>query len=87
MTITNNAPSNFAVGTVSVVFTATDDAGNSSTASAVVTVNKKKDSGGGGFGCSAGSGNGPIDPMLPILVLLAALGAGRRRLITAMQIK
>ena len=87
VTITNNAPSNFAVGAVTVTFTATDDAGNSSTASAVVTVNKKKDSGGGGFGCSAGSGNGPIDPMLPILVLLAALGACRRRLIAALQMR
>lgn len=78
--ITNDAPSTLAVGSVTVTFTAEDDSGNSSTASAVVTVNKKKDSG-GSSGCSAGSGNGPIDPILPILVLLAGIGLYRKRLI------
>jgi hypothetical protein len=85
VTITNDAPSTLAVGTVTVTFTATDDSGNSSTASAVVTVNKKKESGGGFFGCSAGSGNGPIDPMLPVLLILAALGVCRRKLLGLVQ--
>ncbi len=36
--ITNNAPSNFPVGTTTVTFTATDAAGNSATATAVVII-------------------------------------------------
>ncbi len=75
VTITSDAPSTIAVGTTTVTFTATDDAGNISTATATVTVNKKKDSGGG---CAAGTGT--TDPMLPLIVILSLLGLYRRKI-------
>ena len=31
------------------------------------------------FGCSVGSGDGPVDPTLPLLVLISVLYLSRRR--------
>ncbi|HJL62411.1 MAG TPA: choice-of-anchor U domain-containing protein, partial [Pseudomonadales bacterium] len=80
VTITNDAPASLPVGTVTVTFTATDDSGNSATATAVVTVDSmKKGSESSWLGCSMGSGKGPVDPMLPMLLIATLVGIFRRK--------
>ncbi|MFL6872841.1 MAG: choice-of-anchor U domain-containing protein, partial [Candidatus Azotimanducaceae bacterium] len=86
-TITDDAPNTIPVGTTTVTFTATDTSGNSATATSTITVQQQSSSGGsggtgsgGGGGCSLGDGKGPIDPSLPILVMLALLGIFRYKL-------
>ena len=89
-TITDDAPNTIPVGTTTVTFTATDTSGNSASATSTITVQQQSSSGGsggtesggggGGGGCSLGDGKGPIDPSLPILVMLALLGIFRYKL-------